>query len=156
MGKHPLTNTMPGAARRAKNAGAGVEAADAGDLKVAYGAYSFAADGGAVGDISLGVSVPSGAIVVGGLMEVTAALTSGGAATAALKLEGAADLIAQANFDAAPWSSTGRKSLIPAMTGATSIKTTAERALSLTVGAQPLTGGAFGVYLYYLDPTANY
>lgn len=125
-----------------------------GALKVARGDYSFAVDGGAVGDISLmGVAgIPADAIIVGGLVEVTAALTSAGAATAAVKVEGAGDIVADAAVSGAPWSTAGRKSVVPAMTGATSVKTTAARDIVLTVGAAALTAGAFKVVLFYLEP----
>jgi len=87
---------------------------------------------------------------------VTTLLTSGGAATAGLQVESAGDLVAATVVSGAPWSTTGRKSIIPVMTGATAIKLTAARDISLVIGAFALTAGVFGVYLYYLDPTANY
>lgn len=125
-----------------------------GAIKIARGDYDFAVDGGAQGDIDLmGVAgVPSGAIVVGGFVEVTAALTSGGAATAALKIEGADDLIAAAAVSGAPWSATGRKSVVPNFTGANTIKTTAARDIALTIATADLTAGAFKAVLFYLEP----
>jgi hypothetical protein len=117
---------------------------------VAKATYSFAALGGAVGDITLtGDAIPQGAIILGGVLEVTTAVTSGGAATVAIKVEGAADTVAAAAVSGAPWSSTGRKSVIPAGTGATSLKTTAERNIVATVATAALTAGVFNVYLTY-------
>jgi hypothetical protein len=125
-----------------------------GGLGMAEATYSFAVNGGAVGDITLtqGDTIPSGAIILGGLVEVTTALTSGGAATVAIKVEGAGDIVAAAAISGAPWSTTGRKSVIPVFTGATSVKTTAARSIVATVATAALTAGVFNVYLVYLMP----
>lgn len=131
------------------------EGADHGGMiKIARGDYDFADDGGAIGDINLmGVAgIPDNAIVVGGVIEVTTALTSAGAATAALKVEGADDLQAAAAVSGAPWSTVGRKDVVPDMTGSTAIKLTAARDIVLTIGTAALTAGAFSVVLYYLEP----
>lgn len=131
------------------------EGAGFGGLRAARGDYSFATDGGAVGTIALigSTAIPSGSVIVGGLVEVTTALTSGGAATVALQIEGAGDLVAAAAVSGAPWSTTGRKSVIPAFTGATSLKTTAARDISAVVAAAALTAGAFTVYVFYIPPS---
>jgi hypothetical protein len=50
----------------------------------------------------------------------------------------------------APWSTTGRKSVIPVFTGATSLKTTAARDVSIVIGTAALTAGGFTVYLAYI------
>ena len=51
--------------------------------RVAYFEYDFARDGGAVGDIAMrGDALPEGAIITSGMVQVIAAVTSGGAATA--------------------------------------------------------------------------
>lgn len=125
-----------------------------GALKVARGDYDFADDGGAQGDIDLmGVAgLPNGAIVVGGLLEVTTALASAGAATAALKVEGAGDIVADVAISGAPWSSAGLKDIVPDMSGSAAVKTTAPRDIVLTVGVADLTAGAFTVVLLYLEP----
>ncbi|MBU1213460.1 MAG: hypothetical protein KJ587_19660, partial [Alphaproteobacteria bacterium] len=63
-------------------------------FRVCRATYSFAVDGGAVGTIALlgATSIPANAVICGGVVNVTAALTSAGAATAALQVEGANDL----------------------------------------------------------------
>ena len=121
-------------------------------VKVARGRYSFATDGGAVGDIDLtsGTVIPANAYILSGFIEVDTALDSGGSATVALKVEGAADLLAATAFGSAPWSTTGRKSIIPVGTGATSVKTTAARKLQATVATAALTAGAFDVVVLYV------
>lgn len=120
-------------------------------LKVARGRYDFAVDGGAVGDIDLTSTeqIPDNAVVLGGFIEVDTALTSGGSATVALKVESAADLQTAAGVGSAPWSSTGIKSVIPVFTGATAVKTTEARKIQATVATAALTAGVFDVVLFY-------
>lgn len=121
-------------------------------LKEWKGEYDFAIDGGAASTIALRSAhgqLPVGAIVVGGLIEVDTILGSGGAATVAVQSEAAGDLLAAANFNAAPWSTVGRKSIIPAFTGATSVKTTALRSPSIVIAAAALNAGKFRVVLFY-------
>ena len=129
--------------------------------KMARGIYSFADDGGVVGTIALmgavtGV-IPAGATVWGGWVEVTEALTSGGAATAAIQVEAAGDIVPAQTLGT--WT-TGRKRIIPAaasstvLAAATDVRTTLDRDVSLVIGAFDLTAGAFSVVLFYTDPLA--
>lgn len=125
-------------------------------IKTAVGEYDFAVDGGAVGQITLrgsgtvGAALPNGAIITGGYVEVDTALTSGGAATVGVDLEGTSDIIAAGVISATPWSTTGRKSVIPAGTGVTSVKTsTSTRSIKATVGVAALTAGKFRVVLFF-------
>lgn len=117
------------------------------------GRYDFAVDGGAVGDIDLTSTamIPVNAVILGGFIEVDTALNSGGSATVALKAEGAADLLAATAFGSSPWSTTGRKSVIPVFTGATALKTTAARKIQATVATAALTAGVFDVVLFYIE-----
>lgn len=109
--------------------------------------YSFAVDGGAIGAITLG-HVPSGTIVLAGVVDVTTALTSGGAGTMALSLEGANDLITAAAVSGAPWSTTGRKAFGSNVNfGTSGVKTTAARSVTATIADVALTAGIFDVYL---------
>lgn len=128
-------------------------------LKSAQGEYDFAVDGGAVGTITLrsapgdsnGGEIPIGAVILGGYIEVDTIVTSasGNTGTIAVNSEGAADLQAAAVTSGAPWSTTGRKNVIPAFTGASSIKTTARRNLAITVAVAALTAGKFRVVVFY-------
>jgi hypothetical protein len=123
------------------------------EMKVVRGRYDFSVDGGAVGDIDLtpaGV-IPINAIVLGGFVEVDVALTSGGAATVAVTVEGAGDIVAAAAVSGAPWSTTGRKSVVPVFTGASTVKTTAARKVTATVATAALTAGTFDVVLFYVQ-----
>lgn len=122
-----------------------------GRVKPAVAFYDFAVDGGAVGDIVLrGDSVPSGAVIVDALIQVDTALTSGGAATVAIKTEGAADINAAAAVSGAPWSATGAKRATFTATTAP-VKTTARRTPTATVATAALTAGKFTVIVWYVE-----
>lgn len=114
------------------------------------GRYDFAVDGGAIGAITVSAEkIPANAIVLGGLVEVDVAVTSGGAATVAVQVEGAGDIVAAAAVSGAPWSTTGRKSVIPVFTGATTVKTTQARSIQVVIAAATVTAGVFDVLLAY-------
>ncbi len=122
-----------------------------GHLRIARATYDFAISGGAVGNIALDVTIPSGAIVTGGKVQVITPLTSGGAGTAAIQVQSAGDVVAAAVVSGAPWSTAGVKDVVPVETAATSILTTASRTVTLVVGTAALTAGKFVVWLrYYL------
>jgi hypothetical protein len=122
-----------------------------GSPKPAVAAYDFAVDGGAVGDITLrGDTIPSGAVIVDSLIQVDTVLTSGGAATVAVKVESAADVNAADAISGAPWSTTGPKRGDLTATTAP-VKTTAARNVVATVGTAALTAGVFKVVVWYVE-----
>lgn len=120
-----------------------------GSFEIIRAKYEFAVDGGAVSTISLmdAANVPAGFVVWAGFIDVITPPTSGGAATLALTLEGAADMQAAVVISGAPWSTAGRKAIIPVGTAASSVKTTVARNLGAVVGTAALTAGVFEVYL---------
>lgn len=126
-------------------------------IKTAEGVYDFAVDGGAVSTIplrspggsSLGGEIPAGSVITGGYLDVTTAVVGAGASVA-LNSEGAGDIHAAAAVSGAPWSTTGRKDIVPDSTGSTAIKTTAKRQLAATISAAVLTAGAFRVVVFYV------
>jgi hypothetical protein len=119
-------------------------------LKAIRGRWDFAVDAGAIGSTNMtSIQIPSGAVIVSGYVEVNTAATSGGAGTLAITVEGAGDIVAAAAVSGAPWSTTGRKSVIPVATGATSVKTTAARYIVATIAAATLTAGQVDVVLFY-------
>jgi hypothetical protein len=124
-------------------------------LKEAAAEYDFAVDGGAIGTITLrgtgsaGNGIPSGAVVLGGYVNVLTGFTTGSAATMALQIEGAGDLVAATVVSGAPYSSTGRKSVIPAFTGATTVATTAARALTAVIATGTVTAGKLQVVVFW-------
>lgn len=125
-------------------------------LKIAVAEYDFALDGGAIGPIALrgigvlGGSVPSGGVVHSGYVDVINAVTGGAGATTGLHLESAGDLIAPAIIATAGLNAAGRKNVNPSGTGSTTLKTTASRPHTLTVGVATLTAGKFRVYTFYI------
>lgn len=127
------------------------QSSQAGRVKVARWYYDFATDGGAQGAITLrGDEIPLRSVVVDARVDVTTAVTSGGAATVSLDLEAAADLRAAATLSTAPaLSSTGVKALLNV------VKTTASRDVVATVGTADLTAGAFSVIVTYVEVTAD-
>lgn len=116
--------------------------------------YDFGIDGGAIGLITPQNSpmLPAGAIILGGVIDVITAVTSGGLATisigtsagsSAASLKAASAIATE--FDA------GLNAIIPVFTVATMIKLTAAGQITLTVAAFVLTAGKFNVDLLYLD-----
>jgi hypothetical protein len=121
-------------------------------IKECVGEYDFAKDGGAIGTLVMRSddgAIPNGSVVLGGYIEVDTPVTSGGAATIAGQIESAGDLQAAAAVSGAPWSTTGRKSIVPVFTGASSVKTTAERNLTIVIAAATLTAGKFRIVALY-------
>lgn len=125
-----------------------------GRTKWARGQYSFAADGGAVGDITLTTTptVPSGALVLRAFARTTTGFTSGGAATVAVKLEGAADLNAADAISGAPWNAAGLYALDKLDGPDEGVVTTAARSVVLTVATAALTAGVADIYVEYIEP----
>ena len=114
--------------------------------------YSFAQQGGAIATIALTgkLIIPAGAVIVGGYVDITTPLTSGGAATIAMQVEAANDILTAVAV--ASWTA-GRKNVLPApatgaLTASTYVKTTAARDISIVVAAAALTAGAFRVVLF--------
>jgi len=123
-------------------------------LKTVQAEYDFTVDGGAVGTITLrsvpggdtqGNTLPAGSVITGGYVDVeVAALSATG--TIALTAEGAGDIVAAVGQ--ASWT-TGRKAVIPAGTGTTSVKTTVVRSVTMTIATAVFTAGKFRVVLFY-------
>lgn len=109
--------------------------------------YDFTRDGGVVGDIAFrGPKIPTGFRVTSAFLETLTGFTSGGAATIAVKLNAANDILSEVvltNFAAA-----GVDAGIPVGTAASSVKATANQTLYLTVGTAALTAGKMRVVFY--------
>lgn len=121
-------------------------------VQVVRGRYSFADDGGAVGVINLtsGTPIPANSIVLGGFVEVDTAVVGAGASVQ-VRVNAADDIVDGAAVAGAPWSTTGRKSVIPVFTGLTTVKTTAARNIVAEIEAAVLTAGVFDVVLFYVE-----
>jgi hypothetical protein len=127
-------------------------------MLVVRGRYSFAVDGGAVSTIALttGTPIPAGATVIGGYIDVVTQVTSGGAATIAIQVESAGDIVAATAVGS--WT-TGRKNILAAptsgaLTASTAVRTTAARNISAVVATAALTAGVVDVVLYVIPPVA--
>lgn len=117
-------------------------------LKTWAGDYDFAVDGGAIGTIVLRSNdgqIPAAAVIEGGVLDVGTSCASA-TGTMALQIEAAADTLAAT---AAAGLTAGRKSLIPAFTGATTLKTTVPRSPSLVIATAAFTAGAFRAIVFY-------
>lgn len=113
------------------------------------GSYDFAVDGGAVSTITLRSPdgpLPNGSVITDGYVDVTSSVLSA-TGTIALNSEGAGDIVAAVGQ--ASWTA-GRKSVVPAATGATAIKLTAARSPAMTIGTAVFTAGAFTLVLKYV------
>lgn len=112
------------------------------------GYYDFAVDGGNAGTIVLRSDdgpLPLGAVVTDGYLDIlTACLSATG--TMALQAEAAADILAAT---AQAGLTLGRKSIIPVATGATAVKTTAQRYPALVIATAAFTAGKFVLVLKY-------
>jgi hypothetical protein len=111
-------------------------------LKTWRGLYSVAIDGGTVGTKTMRSNdgpLPNGAVILGGYLNVIAAAGSAGSPTVAVQANAANDIINAAAFDGAPWSSTGKKSIIPAHTGATAVTCTASRNPAVVIATATVT-----------------
>lgn len=123
---------------------------------VAVARYDFAVDGGAIGDIASGVSIPDNAIICGGFVDVDQTCTTAGAdaGTMAIKAQGANDIVsAIAVSDGTnPWGA-GLHAIIPKgnTPESTGIKLTAAREITFTIATQAFTAGKFTVFLEYLQ-----
>ncbi len=131
----------------------GTAAYGTGTVKTYRADYSFAADGGAVSTIALSgtTGIPLGAVILSAYIDVTTALTSGGAPTVALQIESAGDVQAAVAISGAPWSTTGLKLSSARTRAAAPVATTAARDVSAVIATAALTAGAFRVYVEYLE-----
>lgn len=121
-------------------------------LKTWKGEYDFAVDGGAIGTIALRSDdgpIPNGSYIESGVLDVLTLFTTGTAATAALTVESANDIVSATVVSGAPYSTTGLKSIVPAGTGATAIKTSASRSPSIVIATGTVTAGKCRLILNY-------
>jgi len=118
--------------------------------------YDFAVDGGAISTItpSNSPTLPANAIILGGTVDITTTLTSGGAATIALGLGSGAQIASLNAATAVASYAAGQLAIIPVFTAATYVKVTAATRLTLTVAAFALTAGKMDVNVVYIQGNA--
>jgi hypothetical protein len=120
--------------------------------KIWIGNYDFAIDGGGTGLPQTIVlrsqdgPLPNGAIITGGLVDVSSSVLSA-TGTIALTVQAANDIVSAVGQ--ASWTA-GLKATIPVQTAATMIKLTAERSPSMVIATAAFTAGAFRLILWWI------
>jgi len=120
--------------------------------RVAIATYDFSVDGGTIGAIDSGITIPDNAIILGGMVDKLTTCTSAtDAGTMAIHAEGANDLVtAVAISSGTSWDAPGLVDLIPVHTAATAIKCTAARNITFTIAVEDFTAGKFTVAVFYV------
>ena len=133
------------------------DAINNGTLKIA----KFVFDAGVaanrpIGAHGTGVIIPDDSIVVGGFIVVETKFDSDAtdAGTIAISVNGANDIVAATAVSGAPYSTTGKKAIVPKINTpeATSIVLTADREITCTVAVEPLLSGKLNGVLIYIAP----
>lgn len=121
-----------------------------GTLKIARAIYDFSVDGGAVSTITpkKTVSLPDNAVIIGGTVNSTVAVTSAGAATVAVGTSaGSSATSILAATAKASLSLDALLNVVPVF--ATPVKLTAKGDVTFTIGTAALTAGVIEVTLLY-------
>lgn len=110
-----------------------------------------------IGAHGTGVTLPANAIIVGGFFDVNTAFTGDTNATLAIHVQAANDIQTAAAVSGAPFSTIGRKAIVPKANTpeSTSVKTTAAREITCTVAVAALLTGKLTGYLYYVEGLAS-
>ena len=120
--------------------------------QVARAVYDFAVDGGAIGAIDLDVDLPDNAIIKRAYYDVVTTFTSAtDAATVALHAESADDILAAVAISAGGNAlDAGLHEGIEDGTMANAVKTSAVRALTLTIAVEAVTAGKLVLFVEYV------
>ena len=113
--------------------------------------WSFA-DGGAQGDIPLGVTIPINSIIVSGFVEVIeqCATDQSNTGTGALSIETGNDLVTTVAVISGLWQTPGTYDIGPGGTGSSAIKCSDAKHITFTIAGQNFTAGKFNVWLQYV------
>ena len=102
-----------------------------------------------------GVIIPAGAIVTGGFINVDTLFTSASTntGTIAISVEAANDIVAAAAVSGAPYSTTGRKAIIPKSNTpeSTSVLASVAREITCTVAVAALLTGKLTGFLTFVE-----
>lgn len=125
----------------------------AGSYGIAWAKYSFATDGGLVSTITPGASfnttIPANAILVGGTVNVTTAVTSGGSATVGVGCAGTGGSTTTLLAATAKASLGTNVVLTTVSTFAAPKKLTGAGGITFTIGTAALTAGVIEVFVTY-------
>lgn len=127
--------------------------------RVARAKYDFSVDGGVSGLITPGAAynsiIPANAIVIGGFLNVTTALTSGGSATISLGTSAGSSATAiKAATAVATYALNAILAVVPVFTAASAFKMSAAGSITLTVAVADLTAGVMEMNLLYVTQSA--
>jgi hypothetical protein len=125
--------------------------------------WDFDVHGGAVGAVNLGLKLPANTVIVGGLIHVLTAVTTGASGTLSFGFNTNVDLLAATA--AGSLTLNAALPLLPSYTAAldgnaaaggvaafTPIRLTAERELKAAVATGALTAGKVAIYVKYIGP----
>jgi len=124
--------------------------------RIARATYDFSVDGGATGDIGLGVTLPDNAIITHAWYEVLTTFTSAtsDAVTIALGIptDDAAGIVAALAVadESAIWDAGYHETIQDGTAAAFSEKCTAARELTLTIGVEAATAGKLILFCEYV------
>jgi len=121
-------------------------------IKVAYAKYDFSVDGGATCTPAISDTIPDNAVVIGGSVNVTTAVTAAGSATVAIGT--AAGSAANSILTATGKASLGADAVVVPTCVATPFKMTAAGKINVTIATGPLTAGVIEVWVLYTTAAA--
>ena len=116
-------------------------------LKVAHALYDYSVDGGATCTPANSDTIPDNAVVFGGVVNSTAAVTASGSATVAIGT--AAGSAGNSILTATGKASLGLDAVVVPTCQATPFKMTAAGKINVTIATGPLTAGVIEVWALY-------
>ena len=116
-------------------------------LKVAHALYDYAVDGGATCTPANSDTIPDNAVVFGGVVNSTVAVTASGSATVAIGT--AAGSAANSILTATGKASLGLDAVVAPTCQATPFKMTAAGKINVTIATGPVTAGVIEVWALY-------
>jgi predicted RecA/RadA family phage recombinase len=116
-------------------------------VRVAHALYDYSVDGGATCTPANSDTIPDNAVVFGGVVNSTAAVTASGSATVAIGT--AAGSASNSILTATGKASLGLDAVVAPTCAATPFKMTAAGKINVTVASGPLTAGVIEVWVLY-------
>ena len=121
-------------------------------VKVAHMLFDFAVDGGATCTPANSDTIPNNAVVFGGVVNATAAVTAAGAATVAITTSAGSG--AGSILTATGKAALGLDAVVAPTCGTTPFKMTADGKPSIVVATGPLTAGVIEAWVLYAIASA--
>jgi predicted RecA/RadA family phage recombinase len=121
-------------------------------VKLAHMLYDYGTDGGATCTPANSDTIPDNAVVFGGVVNATAAVTASGSATVAITTSAGSG--ANSILTATPKASLGLDAVVAPTCAATPFKMTAAGKPSIVVATGPLTAGTIEAWVFYTTAAA--